>query len=578
MGELQQVRLWAPTATRADAVVGGQRRPMRPDGAEHWTIDLPVGTDYLLSVDGGEPRPDPRSAWQPHGVHGPSRVFDTAEFEWSDSEWPGRDVLGSVCYELHVGTFTPAGTLDAAIERLDHLVDLGVQTVELMPVAPFPGDRGWGYDGVSLFAVHEAYGGPAALQRFVDAAHARDLAVCLDVVYNHFGPAGNYAPVFAPYFTSRHDTPWGDAINLDDQYSAGVRDFICDNAIRWLREFHVDALRLDAVHALIDDSGQHILAELSERVDAVRGELGRPVALIAESDLNQPKTVLPRSEGGLGLDGQWADDVHHALHAYLTGERFGYYVDFGSAQVLVQALEQVFVHAGTWSTFREQVWGAPVPEQTDRRRFVVFTQNHDQVGNRGMGDRPDASLPAGVVAGGAAILLLSPFTPMLFQGQEWGTRRPFQYFTDHDAELGAAVTEGRLAEFSGHDWEAIYGPDPAIPDPQAVGTFEASKLDWAEPERAEHRRMLDWHRRLIELRDELLDGGRSPMPGGTVRADHGEDWFRMANGPVTVLINHGDRAVRVPERRSNVRASWGEVELQDGQVALPEHSVVVLSD
>lgn len=551
---------------------------MRPDGAEHWAIDLPVGTDYLLSIDGGEPRPDPRSGWQPYGVHGPSRVFDTAEHDWHDAHWPGRDVLGSVCYELHIGTFTATGTLDAAIARLDHLVELGVQTVELMPVAPFPGERGWGYDGVSLFAVHEPYGGPAALQRFVDAAHGKGLAVCLDVVYNHFGPAGNYAPVFAPYFTSRHDTPWGSAVNLDDQYSSGVRDFICDNAIRWLREFHIDALRLDAVHALIDDSEPHILAELSERVDAVRPELGRPVRLIAESDLNQPKTVQPRTEGGLGMDGQWADDIHHALHAYLTGERFGYYVDFGTPQVLKQALEHVFVHAGTWSTFRQQVWGSPVPDETDRRRFVAFTQNHDQVGNRGLGDRPDASLPAGVVAGGAAILLLSPFTPMLFQGQEWGTKRPFQYFTDHDADLGAAVTEGRLAEFSGHDWEAVYGPDPVIPDPQAIATFEASKLDWAELGQDDHRRMLDWHRRLIGLRQELLDAGGSPMPGGMLRADHGEGWFRMVNGPVTVAINPGTDKVVIPEPRACLRAGWGDVGVQHGQLTLAAHSSVVLSD
>ena len=566
------VRLWAPLATTAEAVVNGKRLAMAVDGPEHWIIGLPVGTDYLLSVDGGEPRPDPRSAHQPAGVHGPSRVFDTAAHQWGDGDWAGIDVLGSVFYELHVGTFTDAGTLDAAIGRLDHLVNLGIQTVELMPVVPFPGDRGWGYDGVSLFAVHESYGGPAALQRFVDAAHRRGLAVCLDVVYNHFGPAGNYAPVFAPYFTTKHSTPWGDAVNLDDEHAQGVRDFICDNAIRWLREFHVDALRLDAVHALHDDSEVHILAELSERVDQVRPELGRRVALIAESDLNQASLLAPRAEGGLGIDGQWADDVHHALHSYLTDETFGYYVDFGPAEVLTKALQEVFVHDGSFSTFRGQPWGAPVPDDIERRRFVVFTQNHDQVGNRGLGDRPDASLPAGAVAGGAAVLLLSPYTPLLFQGQEWGTRRPFQFFTHHDEQLGVAVTEGRLAEFDSHDWHVVYGPDPAIPDPQAESTFQASTLDWHERDHPPNARMLAWYRSLIRLRRDKLIGQDQ-----VVVCDHGEDWFRMVHGPLTVIICPGPRPVVVEETRTSLAAAWGEICLNAGRVHMPAHSVVVLS-
>lgn len=570
---LVPIRLWAPTAQRAEAIVEGQPRPLERDGAEHWTISLPAGTDYLLSIDGLEPRPDPRSAWQPHGIHGPSRVFDTAAHQWADADWSGAPVLGSVIYELHVGTFTEDGTLDSAIERLEHLVELGVTTVELMPVVPFPGDRGWGYDGVSLYAVHEAYGGPAALQRFVDAAHAHGLAVCLDVVYNHFGPAGNYAPVFAPYFTPKHHTPWGDAINLDDAHSQGVRDFICDNAIRWMREFHVDALRLDAVHALMDDSPTHILAELSQRVDGLRGELARPLWLIAESDLNQASMVEPRSAGGLGIDAQWADDVHHALHSYLTDETFGYYVDFGPAAVLRQAIENVFVHDGSWSTFREVNWGAPVPPEMPRERFVTFTQNHDQVGNRGLGDRPDATLDIGAVAGGAALLLLGPFTPLLFQGQEWGTLRPFQFFTDHETDLAAAVTAGRLAEFAGHQWEEIYGPDPAIPDPQAVSTFEASRLDWAEVNHPRHAGMLDWHRLLIELRAEVLGHAAHP-----VRADFGDDWFRMCHGPLTVIVCPGGRPVEVTEERSRVLASWGQVQIGDGLVWLPGHSVVVLAD
>lgn len=567
------IRLWAPLASSAEALVADRRLPMTRDGDEHWRINLPVGTDYLLAIDGGAPRPDPRSAWQPEGVHGVSRVFDTADFQWSDAGFDAADVLGSVIYELHIGTFTAEGTLDAAIDRLDHLVELGARTVELMPVAPFPGERGWGYDGVSIYAVHHRYGGPAALQRFVDAAHAKGLAVCLDVVYNHFGPDGNYAPVFAPYFTRRHATPWGDAINLDDDHSAGVREFICDNAVRWLREFHVDALRLDAVHALVDDSPIHILAELAARVDELQTELGRTLTLIAESDLNQPSMVLPVTDGGLGMDAQWADDVHHALHSYLTDEQFGYYVDFGPATVLKQAIEQVFVHDGGWSTFREQDWGAPVPEGLDRRSFVTFTQNHDQVGNRGQGDRPDVKLPTGAVAGGAALLLLSGFTPLLFQGQEWGTRRPFLFFTDHGPDLGTAVSAGRLAEFSGHDWEAIYGSNPEIPDPQAVSTFEASKLDWLETDDPDHARMLEWHRQLIALRREYLAEDKHPM-----QADFGDDWFRMVHGPLTVIINPGPRPVEVSDSRSRLVSAWGEVALIDRTVRMPAQTVAVLGD
>lgn len=549
-----EIRLWAPLATRAEAHVVGRPGEPVPEpraterviemprvDAEHFATELPVGTDYLLSVDGGEPRPDPRSRFQPYGVHGPSRVVGL-DFDWTDADWPGIDPLGRVFYELHVGTFTPAGTLDSAIERLPYLVELGVDIVELMPLAPFPGRRGWGYDGVSLFAVHEAYGGPDALHRFVDAAHNLGLGVCLDVVYNHFGPAGNYAPVFAPYFTSRHHTPWGDAVNLDDTHADGVRAFIVDNALQWLRDYHIDCLRLDAVHALMDDSPRHILAELSDAVAAAG--LGRPAALIAESDENQPATITPTPKGR-GMDAQWADDVHHALHTWLTGERQGYYCDFGSSETLAHAFTRVFVHDGGYSTFRDQDWGAPVPDDMDRRRFVTFTQNHDQVGNRAMGDRPDASLPPALVAGGAALLLLGPFTPMLFQGQEWSTAGPFQFFTDHDPELGAMVTRGRREEFADHGW----ADGVQVPDPQDPATFEASKLDWDELEQPEHQRMLAWHRSLIAARRRLLQG-RHP-----VAVEYGDDWFRLVHGPVTVTVAKGPQG-RIPD-------AWCAVELPD---------------
>jgi maltooligosyltrehalose trehalohydrolase len=560
--------VWAPTATTLRAVLpaGKDDGPdawvsLTRDDAGVWHGELPADTDYLFAVDDQAPRPDPRSPRQPHGIHGPSRTFDAGAFAWTDAGWRGRDVLGGVLYEIHVGTFTPEGTLDAAIGRLDYLATLGIDTVELMPIVPFPGDRGWGYDGVSLYAVHEAYGGPAALQRFVDAAHARGLAVCLDVVYNHFGPDGNYAPVFGPYFTDKHSTPWGSAINLDDEHADGVRAFIVDNAVRWLRDFHVDALRLDAVHALVDDSPRHILAELSDAVAAFTQASGRVATLIAESDENQVTTITPTADGGRGMDGQWADDVHHALHAWLTGERFGYYVDFGSEETLAHAFEHVFVHDGTFSTFRNRTWGAPVPDDVERTRFVVFDQNHDQVGNRGLGDRPSARLAPAQVAGGAALLLLSPFTPLLFQGEEWGTQRPFLFFTDHSAELGAAVTRGRRAEFATHGWAELYGPDVTIPDPQALDTFAASRLDWDEPTSPAHAPLLGWYRTLLRLRREHLGEARQEFSTA-----HGPGWFSFRNGPLRVTVAaHADTTV--PAAGSLV-AAFGSVEQAPGAIRL----------
>ncbi len=582
-----EITLWAPQAKSAQAVIidplpqalsrrlegpldddalaDFERVDMTRDG-ENFRVDLPAGTNYLLSIDGQTPRPDPRSAAQPWGVHGPSQVFDTSAYSWQ-SEQASHDVLGDVIYELHIGTFTPGGTLDSAIERLGYLKELGVKTVELMPVAPFPGERGWGYDGVYWYGVQESYGGPAALQRFVDAAHSHGLAVCLDVVYNHFGPAGNYAPTFAPYFTDKHTTPWGDAINFDDEGREGVRAFVIDAALRWLHDFRIDALRLDAVHALIDDSPTHILAELSEAVDELEQQLGVRKTLIAESDMNQPSMVLPRGEGGLGIDGQWDDDVHHALHSYLTGETFGYYVDFGAPETLAKALEQVFVHDGCYSTFRETDWGAKVPEGLARDKFVISTQNHDQVGNRGQGDRPDERLPEGVQAASAAILLLSPYTPMIFQGQEWATKGRYQFFTDHDAELGKAVSEGRMEEFGAHGWEEIYGENPWVPDPQSTETFETSKLDWAEIEQGKHAKMFDWYRRLIKLRQEF-----QPK---TTKCDWGEGWFRMRCEGLAVAINSGDKPVQI-ESDGEIVESWGQADLSDGKLTLQDKSVAII--
>ena len=515
--------VWAPAAQTVELYLPGQDRlvGMIPVPGGWWTapFELEPGTDYAFRVDGSPNRPDPRSALQPDGVHGPSRTVDPDTWRWTDQNWAGKDLRGSVIYELHVGTFTPEGTLDAAVSRLGHLVDLGVDIVELMPLAAFPGKAGWGYDGVGLWAVHEAYGGPDALARFVDAAHNAGIGVCLDVVYNHLGPSGNYLSVFGPYFTPAHHTPWGEAVNYDHDGSQQVRAFVIDSALRWMRDFHIDALRLDAIHEIKDDAAaaatpqRHVLAELSDAVAALSIELGRPLSLVAEADLNDVGVITPTSEEppakvpSLGMTAQWADDVHHALHVRLTGEDQGYYGDFAEVGAWAKAYGRAFLHNGTWSTFRERNWGAPVPEDTDPRRFVVFGSDHDQVGNRAVGDRPSVILDDAALAATAALVLLSPYTPMLFMGEEWGTRTPFQFFTDHEEDLARSVSEGRVREFAGFGWDA-----DEIPDPQAAETVEASRLRWDELNEAEHIRMLAWYQALTALRRDLTWSQRTAWP------------------------------------------------------------------
>ena len=539
-------QVWAPRAADVVIEADGVRQHMRADASGWWSVevaDATHGTDYGFRLDGGGLRPDPRSAWQPYGPHGPSRVDDPSRFDWADGDWAGAQLAGSVLYEVHIGTFTQQGTFDGAIERLDHLVELGVDLVEVMPVAAFDGEHGWGYDGVALWAVHEPYGGPDGLRRFVDACHGRGLGVVLDVVYNHLGPSGNYLGEFGPYFTDHHRTPWGDAVNLDGPGSDDVRAYALGSALRWLGEFHVDALRLDAVHALYDDRAVHLLEELAVGVDVLAAEVGRPLHLIAESDRNDPRTVTPRAAGGVGLTAQWADDVHHALHAVLTGERQGYYGDFGSLATLAKVHTRVFEHDGTWSSFRQRHHGRAVDRSAvPGWRFVTFLQDHDQVGNRATGDRLAATVSRRRLEIGAAVLLTGPFTPMLFMGEEWAASTPWQYFTDFgDPDLGQAVSEGRRGEFAEHGWSG-----DALPDPQDRSTFERSRLDWTELERSPHHEMLAWYRVLIRLRRAHPDLTDPRLERVAVSYDEDAGWFVLHRGRLRVVVNLAEHSQQVP--------------------------------
>ena len=483
-----RLAVWAPRVEQLELSLDDRPRPMEPAAGGWWTAalpPLPSGTPYALIFPDGRVRPDPAARAQVGDVHGPSALFDPGEFRWTDAGWAGVPKEALVFYELHVGTFTEAGTLDAAAERLPELVDLGITCVELMPVQPFAGARNWGYDGVLLHAVHGAYGGPAALQRFVDRAHALGLGVCLDVVYNHLGPEGNYLAEFGPYTTARHRSPWGDGMNYDGPDAGPVRAYMVQAARSWVEDFHVDALRLDAVHAIVDDSDVHLVQDIVRAVHAASGGRAR---VIAESDLNDRKVVDP-PPAGWGCDAAWEDDFHHAVHALLTGERDAYYVDFGDPQNLVTALEEGFLFQGQHSRFRKRAHGTRtvglLPQQ-----LVSSLQNHDQVGNRPTGERLASLVPREALEPLATLLLLGPGLPLLFMGEEYGETRPFLYFTSHgDPALARAVSEGRRREFIARATE--------VPDPQAEETFRASRPSWTGGEalRSHYRRMLALRRK-----------------------------------------------------------------------------------
>ena len=502
-----------------------------------------------------------------------SQRFDPAAHEWQDAAWTGRQLAGGVIYELHIGTFTPEGTLDSAIDRLDHLVDLGVDFVEVLPVNAFNGTHNWGYDGVLWYAVQETYGGPAAYQRFVDACHARGLAVIQDVVYNHLGASGNYLPEFGPYLAELGGNTWGASMNLDGPDSDEVRRYIVDNALMWLRDYHVDGLRLDAVHALVDHRAQHLLEQLAVEVSVLSASVGRPLTLIAESDMNDPRLITSREAHGYGLDGQWSDDFHHALHVALTGETTGYYEDFQGLDVLAKVLTAGFFHDGTFSSFRERHHGRPIDRSTlPASRLVTFAQDHDQIGNRASGDRLSATLSPARLALGAVLNLTTPFTPMLFMGEEWGASTPWQFFTSHpEKDLGEATAKGRIAEFAKMGW------DPAtVPDPQDPQTFQRSKLDWAEPGEGAHAALLDLHRRLIELRHRLPELTDPRFATTTVEFDADAEWLLLHRGAVTVGVNLGTEPARMPREGALVLTTAGGVGVDAGVLTLPPESAAIV--
>jgi maltooligosyltrehalose trehalohydrolase len=536
------------------------------------------GTDYSFVLDHfvldqGDPLPDPRSPWQPHGVDGPSRVVDHSKFSWNDRSWQPPPLSSAIIYELHIGTFTPEGTFASAIARLPYLVELGITHVELMPVAEFSGDWGWGYDGVDLFAPHHDYGGPEGLKQLIDACHLAGLAVLLDVVYNHLGPAGNYLSRFGPYFTDRYSTPWGPAVNLDDSGSAEVRRFLCDNALMWLRDYHFDGLRIDAVHAIFDASAIHFLEQLATEVDELQACTGRHAVLIAESDLNDPRVVTAREAVGYGIDAQWSDDFHHALHTVLTGERTGYYSDFGSLEQLAKALQKAYAYDGCDSSFRKRKHGRPIGGLPGYR-FLGYLQNHDQTGNRARGERSGRLMGVDRLKLGAALVLCAPFIPMLFHGEEFGASTPFLYFTNHrDRELSRAVSEGRRREFAAFGWDPL-----DVPDPQDRATFLNSKLNWSEVDMEPHRSLLDWHKRLIALRRANPDLTNGRLDRVDVHFQESERWLVLTRGSVAVACNLGSekQTVPLPFPGRMLLASCKDCLLREAAAELPADGVAIV--
>ena len=582
--------VWAPKSRLVEVVLTRDGRAEShqlvagPDGIHRGTVRrVPAGSDYTYRLDGGPDRPDPVSRWLPQGVHGPTRAVDPAAFHWSDAGWRGLEMADLAIYELHVGTFTPAGTFDGAIERLPALRELGVTALEIMPVAEFPGNRNWGYDGVSLYAVQSTYGGPNGLKRLVDAAHRAGLAVLLDVVYNHLGPEGNYLGDFGPYFSERCRTAWGEGFNLDGPDSDEVRRYLVDNAVYWVTEYHLDGLRLDAADRIVDLSPVHVAEEIGVAVHAQGQALGRRALVIAEIDANDPRWVRDRDAGGYGLDAHWSDDFHHAVHVALTGERTGYYADFADPGAVAKALGERYVNDGGYSPYRRRSHGRPAAD-VPADRFVVCVQNHDQTGNRARGERLAALVPPEALRLAAAILLLSPYVPLLFMGEEHGETNPFLYFVSHaDPALVEAVREGRRREFETFTWTG------EVPDPQAEATFEASRPRWERAESADGARLRALYRDLLRLRraEAALRPGAAEV---RVRNDETAGWvavrYQRGGEVLEGIFNLSSEARVVPldeTRRWSVVLSSdapgyggsGAAAIEQG-LRLPGHTAVLL--
>ncbi len=576
---MYEFKVWAPRAKQVQLNLG-DRAPMEMNGPGDrgwWQLaveDAVPGMDYTFLLDDeGTPLPDPRSLWQPKGVHASSRTYDQDAFQWTDAHWHTPPLSSGILYELHIGTFSQEGTFDSAIQHLDHLVDLGVTHIEVMPVNEFAGGRGWGYDGVFLFAVFEPYGGPDALKRFVDACHAKNLAVVLDVVYNHFGPVGNYTNQFGSYLTDKYHTPWGAAVNFNEGGSDEVRRFFLDNALMWLRDYHCDGLRLDATHEYIDRSAVHFMEQLSTEVERLGTMLNKRYVLIAESDLNDPKFVRPREAHGYGMDAQWSDDFHHALFTLLWNDPGrGYYDDFGSMDDLVKSLRAGFVYDGKYSRYRHHTHGRPV-DNLSAHHFLGYIQNHDQVGNRAAGERLEhlVGIEASKVALG--LTLTAPFIPMLWMGEEFAASAPFLYFADHEEEeMRRLVSEGRKRDFAAFGWN-----ENEVPDPEAEETFERSKLDWSEVNEGKHDEMLRWTKEVIRFRRSCMDLNDGDFGHTLVNCSSDGKVLTMQRGVVRVLMNLGEPVTDSLLRGERLAlASTVGIVIEAEQVQLPKMSLAIL--
>jgi maltooligosyltrehalose trehalohydrolase len=572
--------VWAPKAQKMTLKWRDQLLPMHcPNQRGWWTLEVPdaaCGDNYAFLLDDDPaPYPDPRGLRAPDGVHGLSQLYDHSLFEWHDQLWRGAPKVGSILYELHIGTFSQEGTFDGAIPHLPYLAGLGITHIEIMPVAAWAGHQGWGYDSVALFATHEPYGGPDGFKRFVDACHATGLSVILDVVYNHFGPVGNYTTKFGPYLNSKRQTPWGDAVNLDEEGSDEVRRFFVDNALMWLRDYHCDGLRFDAVHAFIDLSAVHFMEQISVEVERLSATLAKEFYLIAESDLNDPRVVRPREANGYGMDSQWSDDFHHALFALLytpkQGET-GYYDDFGTLDDLHKALKNVFVYDGQYSHYRKRRHGRP-PSGLSAHHFVHFDQNHDQVGNRGYGERLEHLIGLDAAKVSIGLVLTAPYIPMLFMGEEWATTSPFLYFADHeDEDLRKSVAEGRKREF------AAFGFSGEVPNPEDHETYERSKLNWDEQSHGKHAEMLAWVKALIHLRRNHIAFNDGDTNHIQIYTDNDRQILVMERDEARVLINLGTQPQNfslLPGEHLELISREG-ITVADNNIDLPPMTLAVL--